>query len=116
MEARDIIIRPLITEKSTALMAEGKYVFEVAKAANKIEIAKAVSEIFKVKVEGVNKVKMHVKPNQTNTKGGIIEEEAFFDVSNVMYVVDGKVTRIGFKTEDGKDKVRYAKKTGAVIE
>ena len=70
----------------------------------------------KVKVEGVNKVKKHVKPNQTNTKGGIIEEEAFFDVSNVMYVVDGKVTRIGFKTEDGKDKVRYAKKTGAVIE
>ena len=70
----------------------------------------------KVKVEGVNKVKMHVKPNQTNTKGGIIEEEAFFDVSNVMYVADGKVTRIGFKTEDGKDKVRYAKKTGAVIE
>ena len=70
----------------------------------------------KVKVEGVNKVKMHVKPNQTNTKGGIIEEEAFFDVSNVMYVVDGKVTRIGFKTEDGKDNVRYAKKTGAVIE
>ena len=45
MEARDIIIRPLITEKSTALMAEGKYVFEVAKAANKIEIAKAVSTI-----------------------------------------------------------------------
>ena len=37
MEARDIIIRPLITEKSTTLMAEGKYVFEVAKAANKIE-------------------------------------------------------------------------------
>ena len=56
MEARDIIIRPLITEKSTALMAEGKYVFEVAKAANKIEIAKAVSEIFKVKVEGVNTI------------------------------------------------------------
>ena len=56
MEARDIIIRPLITEKSTALMAEGKNVFEVAKAANKIEIAKAVSEIFKVKVEGVNTI------------------------------------------------------------
>ena len=57
----------------------------------------------KVKVEGVN-------------KGGIIEEEAAFDISNVMYVVDGKVTRIGFKTEDGKAKVRYAKATGAVID
>ena len=68
------------------------------------------------KVEGINKVKMHIKPNQSNAKGGIVEEEAFFDVSNVMYVVDGDVTRIGFKVEDGKEKVRYAKKTGAVID
>ena len=43
----------------------------------------------KVKVEGVNKVKKHVKPNQSNPKGGIIEEEAALDISNVMYVVDG---------------------------
>ena len=49
MEARDILVRPLITERTTQLMAEGKYVFVVARAANKIEIAKAVSEIFKVK-------------------------------------------------------------------
>ena len=70
----------------------------------------------KVKVEGVNKVKKHVKPNQSNPKGGIIEEEAALDISNVMYVVDGKVTRIGFKTEEGKDKVRYAKATGEVID
>lgn len=46
MEARDILIRPLVTERSTALMEEGKYVFEVAKAANKIQIADAVAEIF----------------------------------------------------------------------
>ena len=70
----------------------------------------------KVKVEGVNMAKKHVKPNQANAKGGIVEEEAAFDISNVMYVVDGKVTRIGFKTEDGKNKVRYAKATGAVID
>ena len=61
MEARDIIIRPLITEKSTALMAEGKYVFEVAKAANKIESAKAVSTIFNVKVVNVNTVNVEGK-------------------------------------------------------
>lgn len=61
MEARDIIIRPLITEKSTTLMAEGKYVFEVAKAANKIEIAKAITEIFKVKVASVNTVNVEGK-------------------------------------------------------
>ena len=56
MEARDILVRPLITERTTQLMAEGKYVFVVATAANKIEIAKAVSEIFKVKVAKVNTV------------------------------------------------------------
>jgi len=56
MEARDILVRPLITERTTQLMAEGKYVFVVAKATNKIEIAKAVSEIFKVKVAKVNTV------------------------------------------------------------
>ena len=61
MEARDIIIRPLITEKSTTLMAEGKYVFEVAKAANKIEIAKAISQIFNVKVVSVNPVNVQGK-------------------------------------------------------
>lgn len=56
MDARDILIRPLITERTTALMEAGKYVFVVAPKANKIEIAKAVSEIFKVKVESVNTV------------------------------------------------------------
>ncbi len=56
MEARDILIRPLVTERSTALMEQGKYVFEVARAANKIQIADAVAEIFNVKVLSVNTV------------------------------------------------------------
>lgn len=56
MEARDIIIRPLITESSTQMMEEGKYTFVVAKSANKIEIAKAISKIFNVKVESVNTI------------------------------------------------------------
>ncbi|MBQ7200999.1 MAG: 50S ribosomal protein L24 [Eubacterium sp.] len=69
----------------------------------------------KVKVEGVNKATLHVKPNQANTKGGIVEEERFFDISNVMLVVDGKATRVGFREENG-NKVRYAKATGALID
>ena len=56
MDARDILIRPLITERTTALMEAGKYVFMVNPKANKVEIAKAVAEIFKVKVESVNTV------------------------------------------------------------
>lgn len=61
MEARDIIIRPLITEKSSTLMAEGKYTFEVAKAANKIEIAKAIATIFNVKVANVTTINVEGK-------------------------------------------------------
>ena len=47
--------------------------------------------------------------------GGIVQKEAALDVSNVMYVHNGKPTRIGFKFENDK-KVRYAKSTGEVIE
>ena len=54
MTAYDIIIRPVITERSMAAVADKKYVFEVAKNAGKIEIKKAVEEIFGVKVASVN--------------------------------------------------------------
>lgn len=70
MDARDILVRPLITERTTQLMAEGKYVFVVAKAANKIEIAKAVSEIFKVKVAKVNTVNVTGKKKRMGRTEG----------------------------------------------
>ena len=70
----------------------------------------------KVKVEGINMATMHIKPNQTNTAGGVVEREAYFDISNVMYVMEGKPTRVGFRIEDGKQKVRYAKINGALID
>ena len=54
MIAHDIIIRPIITEKSMAGAVNKVYTFEVAKTANKIEIAKACEEVFKVKVAKVN--------------------------------------------------------------
>lgn len=52
-EAGDIIIRPVITEKSMNLLAENKYTFIVDKRANKVEIRQAIEEIFKVKVDKV---------------------------------------------------------------
>ena len=61
MLAQDIVIRPIVTEKSMMGIADKKYTFEVAKAANKIEIAKAVEELFKVKVAKVNTVSMRGK-------------------------------------------------------
>ena len=61
MDARDILIRPLITERGTDLMQDNKFVFVVDKRANKIQIAQAVKEIFNVKVEKVNTVNVKGK-------------------------------------------------------
>ncbi|MBR1478842.1 MAG: 50S ribosomal protein L24 [Lachnospiraceae bacterium] len=69
----------------------------------------------KILVEGINMVTKHAKPSQANPNGGIVEKEAPIDISNVMLLVDGKVTRVGFKEEKGK-KVRFAKATGKVID
>ncbi|MBQ9862267.1 MAG: 50S ribosomal protein L23 [Clostridia bacterium] len=58
MNARDIILAPVITEKAVSLLPKKKYTFRVADSANKIEIAKAVEEIFGVKVAKVNTISM----------------------------------------------------------
>ena len=65
MAAQDIIIRPIITEKTMDGNSQKKYTFEVAKSANKIEIAKAVEEIFGVKVAKVNTLNMQGKEKRT---------------------------------------------------
>ena len=69
----------------------------------------------KVVVEGVNMLTKHTKPSVSNQNGGIIHQEGPIDVSNVMYVHKGTATRVGIKM-DGDKKVRYAKKTGEVID
>ena len=69
----------------------------------------------KVIVEGVNMMTKHTKPSAANQQGGIVTTEAPIDASNVMLVVDGKATRVGFKME-GDKKVRFAKSTGKVID
>lgn len=67
-----------------------------------------------VLVEGCNIVTKHSKPSSANQNGGIIQKEASINISNVMLVVDGKATRVGFEVKDGK-KVRVAKATGKEI-
>ena len=59
--AQDIILRPVITENSMDGIADRKYTFEVAKDANKIEIAQAVEELFGVKVSKVNTINVDGK-------------------------------------------------------
>ena len=61
MEARDVIIAPILTEKSYQGIESKKYVFRVAKTANKTEIKLAVEKIFDVQVESVNTVNCNGK-------------------------------------------------------
>jgi len=64
-EPREIIRIPLVSEKSTSMrINENKYVFKVDKKANKLEIKRAVEELFKVKVEDVATMVMHGKPKR----------------------------------------------------
>ena len=70
MKNHDIIIRPIITEKSMEAIEEKKYVFEVAPSANKIEIRKAIETIFGVKVQSVNTVKVQGKTKRMGVHVG----------------------------------------------
>lgn len=72
----------------------------------------------RVLVEGVNLVKKHQKPNAANPQGGIITQEAPIHVSNVL-IADpktGEPTRTGIKILENGKKVRYAKKSGEIID
>lgn len=78
-------------------------------------VIKIYSNTDKVLVEGIKLVKKHVRPNQENPQGGILEKEMPIHVSNVALVVNGNPSKVGYRSlEDGK-KVRYSKKTNEVI-
>lgn len=69
--ARDIIIRPLVTEKTIlAEESQNTVVFEVAKKANKIAVKQAIEEIFNVKVASVNTVNVHPKTKRVGRYTG----------------------------------------------
>ena len=68
--AQDIILKPIITEESMMGIMTKKYTFKVAKDANKIEIAKAVEELFGVKVSKVNTISVRGRFRRQGIKGG----------------------------------------------
>ena len=68
--AHDIILKPVITEASMQGIANKKYTFQVAKDANKIEIAKAVAELFGLKVAKDNTINVNGKYRRQGIKGG----------------------------------------------
>ncbi|CAG7656698.1 50S ribosomal protein L23 [Paenibacillus allorhizosphaerae] len=71
---RDIIKRPIITERSSEMMSDKKYVFEVDIRSNKTEIKQAIEQIFKVKVTNVNTLRMPAKPKRYGRYSGYTSE------------------------------------------
>ncbi|EEU30439.1 ribosomal protein L24 [Limosilactobacillus coleohominis 101-4-CHN] len=80
-------------------------------------IKKTLTKENRVIVEGINKIKKHQKPSNSNPNGGIVDTEAPIQASNVMLIdpSTNEPTRVGFKVVDGK-KVRIAKKSGKQID
>ena len=80
-------------------------------------IKKTLAKENRVIVEGINKIKKHQKPSNSNPNGGIVDAEAPIQASNVMLIdpSTNEPTRVGFKVVDGK-KVRIAKKSGKQID
>lgn len=74
-EILDILKRPLITEKSSDQMADGVYAFEVDLNANKLQIAQAVRDVFKVKVAKVRTIRMKGRKNRRNRYGYFNESD-----------------------------------------
>lgn len=73
-DPRDIIKRPIITESTSDMMAQKKYVFEVELRAKKTEIKQAIEQIFKVKVLKVNTLRMPAKPKKQGRHAGYTSE------------------------------------------
>ena len=70
MNSRQVIIRPVISEKSYALLAANKYTFRVHEDAHKTQVRQAVEELFGVKVERVNMITVQAKPKRRGLSKG----------------------------------------------
>ena len=70
MNARSVVIRPVISEKSYALLAANKYTFRVVDGANKTQVRQAIEEIFGVRVLGVRTVNVKPKPKRRGVHSG----------------------------------------------
>ena len=78
-------------------------------------VLKIISKNNRVLVEGINKVKKHMKPSQENPQGGIVEKDMSIHASNLMFLDKTKPIRVSFKVLDSGKKVRVNKKSGSAI-
>lgn len=86
-----VLIKPLVTEKISALNENGKYGFVVEKNANKVEIKKAVEKMYGVTVESVNTMNYQGKTKSRYTKSGVISGRASGYKKAIVAVAEGEV-------------------------
>lgn len=104
MVAEDIIIKPIITEKSSMEMQEGKYTFKVAKKATKVEIRNAVEKLFEVKVLKVNTMNVNGKEKRVGVHTGKTP-----DWKKAIVTIDTNAGDIKYLGKGGKE-VKVSKK------
>lgn len=97
MVAEDVIIRPIITEKSNSAIVEGKYTFEVNKKATKIEIRNAVEKLFQVKVKNVSTMNVKGKPKRQGAHQGMTS-----DWKKAIVTIDTNPEAVTYLTKGGK--------------
>ena len=110
MVAEDIILSPVVTEKSSSEMQDGKYTFKVAKNATKVEIKNAVEKLFEVKVLKVNTMTVKGKEKRVRYKSGRTP-----DWKKAIVTIDTDPSEIKYVGKGGKE-VKVAKKYKTEIE
>ena len=110
MKPEDIIIRPIITEKSSNAIAQGRYTFEVAKKATKIQIADAVEKLFEVKVLKVNTISVKGKEKRVGVHTGKTS-----DWKKAIVTIDTNPQDTAYLSKGGKE-VKVSKKYKNSIE
>jgi large subunit ribosomal protein L23 len=104
MVAEEIILAPVVTEKSSADMQEGKYTFRVAKKATKIDVKNAVEKLFEVKVLKVNTMTVKGKEKRVGVHQGRTS-----DWKKAIVTIDTNVSEMKYLGKGGKD-VKVSKK------
>ena len=110
MIAEEVIIKPIITERSSENLQEGKYTFKVNKKATKIEIAKAVEKLFEVKVLKVNTISVKGKEKRVGAHKGMTS-----DWKKAIVTIDTNPSEKTYLAKGGKE-VKVAKKYKDSIE
>ena len=99
MVAEDIILRPIITEKSSFAMSEGKYTFEVRKKATKVDVRNAVEKLFNVKVVNVSTINVKGKPKRQGATSGKTS-----DWKKAIVTIDTNPQAVKYIEKGGKEK------------